>query len=305
MIHEIGERIATFLQDPSSRYKSLARRGLYKNMSDEDFIRKQFKLELGYDLDLEHPKTFNEKLQWLKLHDRKPIYTTMVDKYAVKEYVASIIGDKYIVPLLGVWDRFEDIDFDSLPNQFVIKCTHDSGGLVIVKDKQALDVRAAQKKISRALKSNYFHLGREWAYKDVKPKIIAEQYLEDESHGLIDYKVLCFGGIPKLVEVHKGRYTDEHSQDFYDVNWELQPFNQIGEHNAAVPEKKPPFLDEMLKLSAILAGDMAHIRIDWYYTNNQLYFGEYTFFDASGFDDFEPNEANLLLGSWIHLPCDK
>ena len=168
-------------------------RGFFKFMSDEAYLKFMYKLKMKRKLNLSDPQTFNEKLQWLKIYDRKPEYTTMVDKYEAKKYVADIIGEEYIIPTLGVWDRFEDIDFDELPDQFVLKCTHDSGGLVICRDKSKLDLKAAKKKINKSLKRNYYWIGREWPYKNVRPRIIAEKFMTDPtSDDLQDYKFFFF-----------------------------------------------------------------------------------------------------------------
>ena len=194
------KNIKEFFVNPVARFDILSSRGLLDWMDDETYLRKYYKLRMGKELNLENPQTFNEKLQWLKLHDRKDIYTTMVDKYEVKKYVSNIIGEQYIIPTYGVWDRFDDIDFDSLPEQFVLKCTHDSGGLIIVRDKSKLDIKAAKKKINKCLKRNYYSHGREWPYKNVKPCVVAEAYMEDDATSeLRDYKFFCFDGEVKVL----------------------------------------------------------------------------------------------------------
>lgn len=284
------------------RFLLLSSLGLFKDMNDEEYLKKLFKCHMKRELNLDNPQTFNEKLQWLKLYDRKPEYTTMVDKYAVKRYVADIIGEEYIIPTLGVWNHFDEIDFDKLPNQFVLKCTHDSGGIVICTDKSNLDLKAAKKKIEKCLRRNYYWSSREWPYKNVKPRIIAEKYMSDEGkEELSDYKVLCFNGEPKIVEVHKGRFNGQHTQDCYDEFWNKTDIEQhdLPKSNDIMP--KPAFLEEMLHLSKLLSKDLIHVRVDWYFTNNRLYFGELTFFDGSGYNLFCGN-ADELLGSWIKLP---
>ena len=187
------------LYDENSRFRIKNKLGLYNNVSDDEYLKKLYKFRMGKELDLNNPKTFNEKLQWLKIHNRNPLYTTMVDKYAVKKYIADKIGEKYLIPTLGVWDNVEEIDFDKLPKQFVLKCTHDSGGIVICKDKSVLDYDKAKKKLKKSLESHFFLKWREWPYKDVKPRIIAEKFMEDDNaNELVDYKVLCFNGEPKI-----------------------------------------------------------------------------------------------------------
>lgn len=275
-----------------------------KILSDETHLKIRFKLKMGRRLDLENPQTFNEKLQWLKLYDRKPIYTTMVDKYAVKQYVAEQIGEEYIIPTLGVWDRFEDINFDALPDQFVLKCTHDSGGLVICRDKSKLDMAAAKTKIEKFLKREYFWVHREWPYKNVKPRIIAEQYMSDNnSFELIDYKIHCFNGEPKFVLLCQNRFgASGLTEDFYDVSWERLSVKRPAHPNAKVLVKRPENLERMLRLSRELARNIPFARIDFYIVNSKIYFGEITFFPASGFSAFEPEEWDYTFGNWIQLP---
>lgn len=297
------EVLKRFLTNRSLRFSYLSEMGLLKWMPDSMYLKNKYRTLLGRKLDLDNPKSFNEKLQWLKIHDRKSAYTTMVDKYAVKQYVANRIGEEYIIPTLGVWKHFDDIDFDNLPNQFVLKCTHDSGGLVICKDKRMLDKAVAKKKIETCLKRNYYWSGREWPYKNVPKRIIAEQYLsnDEKSDELSDYKVLCFNGEPKLIEIHKGRFSGHHTQDFYDVNWNKTEFEQPEDPLSDEIMEKPVFADKMLELSRILAENIPHVRIDWYYTGGKLLFGEITFFDGSGFCPFIDNQDEIL-GSWITLP---
>ena len=275
---------------------------LYK--SDEKYIKKIFKLRVGMELNLDNPRTFNEKIQWLKLYDRKPEYTHMVDKYAVKEYVANIIGEEYIIPTLGVWDNVEDIDFDKLPNQFVLKCTHDSGGIVICSDKTKLNLKAAKAKLIRGLKKNFYVQSREWPYKNVKPRIIAEKFVEAVGHSdLPDYKFYCFNGEPIYCQVIRDRNTKE-TIDFYDMEWNHMPFvglNPIAE-NGATPVVRPLKLDDMITVCQKLSKGIPFSRIDLYVVNEKVYFGEITFFPASGMGEFRPKEWNYTFGSWIKLP---
>lgn len=290
------------LYDKKYRFIILDRLGSYKKTSDKEYLKKKFIALMNRDLNLANPQTFNEKLQWLKLYDRKPEYTTMVDKYAVKKYVADIIGEKYIIPTLGVWNHFDEIDFDKLPNQFVLKCTHDSGGVVICQDKNKLDLKSAKKKIEKCLKRNYYWSSREWPYKDVKPRIIAEKFLSDEGkEDLADYKVLCFHGEPKIIEVHMGRFNGNHTVDNYDTFWNKTDIEQYDLPKSDDIMPKPAFLEEMLHLSKLLSKNLIHVRVDWYFTNNRLYFGELTFFDGSGYNQF-CGDADEFLGSLIKLP---
>ena len=251
---------------------------------------------------LKKPNTYNEKLNWLKLHDRNPLYTTLVDKYEAKEYVAQIIGNEYIIPTLGVWDSFDDIDFDKLPNQFVLKCTHDSEGLVIVKDKNKLDKKAAKEKIEAALKQNFYYIGREWPYKNVKPRIIAEQYMEDHVEGeLRDYKFFCFDGEPKAMYIASDRASDHVKFDYYDLKFNHLDIKQKYPH-AQEALRKPVTFEKMIDFSKILSKGFPHVRVDFYEVDGHLYFGELTFYHLSGFIPFEPDRWDKVFGDWLKLP---
>ena len=306
-IRRIVKKGCKFIRSSGSRFGVFNRLGMYDHLPDEELLKRRFKATFGRELDLNNPRTFNEKLQWLKLYDRKPEYTRMVDKYEAKKYVAEIIGEEYIVPTLGVWDRFEDIDFDVLPDQFVLKCTHDSGGLVICRDKATLNIEKARKKINKSLATNFYLRGREWPYKDVKPRIIAEAYIQDEkTKDLPDYKFFCFNGEPKALFVATERNTvgEETKFDFFDMD-----FNHIdvrnGHPNGIVPPSKPACFEEMRRLAEILSADIPHLRVDFYEVNEKVYFGELTFFHWSGFVPFEPEQWDKQFGDWIILPEKK
>lgn len=278
-----------------------------KCLSDKMVIQNLYKKTIGKKLNLENPKTFNEKLQWLKLYDRKPIYTTMVDKYEVKEYMKEKIGQEYIIPTLAVWDNVEDIDFDSLPNQFVLKCTHDSGGLVICKDKSKFDKDIAIKKIKKAMGRNYFYANREWPYKNVKPRIIAEQYMEDESgYELKDYKFFCFDGEVKalFIATDRGVEGEETKFDFFDENFNHLPIKN-GHDNARREFVCPDGFDKMKELASKLSKGIPQLRVDFYNINGKIYFGELTFFHWSGLKPFDPEEWDYKFGGYIKLPIDK
>ena len=252
-------------------------------------------------LNLKTPQTFNEKIQWLKLYDRNPEYTKMVDKYEVRKYIAETIGEEYLIPLLGVWDKFDDIDFAKLPEQFVLKCTHDSGGLVVCKDKSQFDINEARKKINKCLKRNYFWQSREWPYKNVKPRIIAEQYMVDESGTeLKDYKLFCFDGQPKALFIATDRQIDDTKFDFYDMEFNHLPFTN-GHPNAIKDIKRPQGLDDMAELARKLSSGMRQVRIDFYDINGKVYFGEITFSHWSGMVPFEPEEWDYKWGKMIKL----
>ena len=277
-------------------------------MSDRKCLELMFRYKVGYSLNLDNPKTYNEKLQWLKLYYHRPELTMMVDKYAVKDFVAKSIGVQYVIPTLGVWNKTQEIDWDSLPSQFVLKTTNGggSGGVIICKEKETLDKDDTLKSLSKSLKYNIYRELKEWPYKNVKGRIIAEQYLEESGkESLNDYKVLCFDGKVKLIELHEGRFTAKHTQDFYDRDWNLTGITQgsYGEYNTN-PSSKPILLDEMIRLSEVLAEGLPHVRVDWYIVDNRLYFGEMTFFDGSGLCPWDRYEDDLMLGSWITLPIN-
>ena len=273
-------------------------------LSDRTLIKLKWKLCMDYPLNLDNPKTFNEKLQWLKLHDRKPIYTTMVDKFEAKKYVADIIGEEYIIPTIAVYDRVEDIDFDKLPDQFVMKCTHDSGGLVICKDKSKLDKDGALKTLNHFLHRRYYYQNREWPYKNVKPRIIVEKYMEDEkTKELRDYKFMCYNGDCKNLFVCTGREINDLRVDFFDKEWHHLPFYRKYK-NADFPIVQPDNLDEMISLSNRLAKEInsPFVRIDFYSINKKVYFGEITFYPGSGVERFYPQEWDNKYGELIKLP---
>lgn len=268
---------------------------------DARYLKVLYYYNFHKNLNLKDPHTFSEKMQWLKLYDHKPVYTDMVDKYEAKRYVSEKIGNQYIIPTLGVWDRFDDINFDELPDQFVLKCTHDSGGLVIVKDKSKFDRKAAREKIEHCLKRNYFLNTREWPYKNVNPRIIAEQYLENNEEGLHDYKVWCFNGEPLYIQYITGRIGADTYEGFYNPNWELQ---NIAFHNPLMKEPvvKPVCLQEMLDAARVLAKGMPFIRCDFYVLeDNSIRFGEMTFYPMSGMEDLKPEAMNLELGKKVEL----
>lgn len=284
----------------------LARRNYFDWMPDDLYLKLCFKCLLGKKLNLDNPITYNEKLQWLKLYDRNPEYTKMVDKYAVKQYVASVIGEEYIIPTLNVWDNVDDIDFDSLPDQFVLKCTHDSGGLVICSDKSKLDIEDAKKTLYHFYKREYFYLQREWPYKNVPHRIIAEKYMVDESgYELKDYKFFCFNGEVKAMFIATDRNAEtETCFDFFD-----RDFNHIpvlnGHPNSEKEICKPQNYEKMISLAEELSKDIPQVRVDFYNINGKIYFGEMTFFHWSGFRKFEPEKYDEIFGSWIKLPTIK
>lgn len=271
-------------------------------LSDKNFLRKKYFLKLGKKLNLNKPITFNEKMQWLKLYDRKPEYTNMVDKYEVRKYITETIGKEYLIPIIGVYDKFEQINFDKLPNQFVIKCTHDSGSTIICKDKRNFDVNVAKKKIKSCQKINFYLKGREWPYKNVKHRIIIEKYMKNDDNGeLKDYKFMCFNGKVKCSFVCSNRYNDEGMKiDFYDLDWNKMSF-QRHYPNSEEQITKPKNYELMIKLAEKLSNNIPFVRVDFYEINGKIYFGELTFFPGSGFEEFTPEKYDEILGQWINL----
>lgn len=292
-------KLKNFIKNPRIIYIYLASNGLLKWIPDKQYLEIMFKARMGYNLNLNNPQTFSEKLQWIKLNKREKKWSKMVDKYEVREYIKNVIGEKYLIPLIGVYNTFEEINFDKLPNKFVIKCTHDSGGLIICKDKSKLNIEEAKRKINKCLKRNYFYWSREWPYKNVKPRIVCESFISDSNDTPDDYKVLCFNGKAKLIELHRGRF-DNHTQDFYDINWKKTGISQ-GYTNSNIIYEKPEKFEEMIFLSEKIAKNIPHVRIDWFIVKGKLYFGEITFFDGSGMEPFDNKSDDYLLGSWIKL----
>lgn len=310
-MNTIGSLINKGLTDPSQILGGVARIFVRNQIvSDETAIKVTFKSLLGYPLDLDNPQTFNEKLQWLKLHDRRQIYTTMVDKYSAKHWAANIIGDKYIVPSFESWKSADEIDLSSLPDKFVLKTNHDQGGVVVCANREYFDLPAAKKLLASHLKQNLYWYGREWPYLNVEPLIFAEQYLNQsmsiqseptrDDSPLNDYKVLCFAGTPKFIQLHKGR-SSFHTQDIYDTHWNLTDITQPDTPPSGHLDPAPACLDEMLNLSAKLSEGFPHLRVDWYLTNEGLKLGELTLYDGSGFCRFSDIAQDRYLGSLIDL----
>lgn len=274
-----------------------------KVLPDSVFISLDYYQALGKCLQLKNPQTFNEKMQWLKLHDRNTLYTTMVDKALVKDYVAQIIGEQYVIPTYGVWEKPEDIDFNSLPNQFVLKTTHDSGGVVVCKNKDTLDREMVIQKLRKRLARNYYYRHREWPYRNVIPRIIAEQYMQDEGNDTLPvYKVFNFGGQPSIIQAIQNDKTPEESIDYFDIDWRKLAFKQ-NFPNSKTEMKKPEKLTEILELARKLNMDLPFLRTDFYVVNGQVYFSEFTFYSDAGLARFDPDMWDYTLGNWLTLPC--
>lgn len=295
--------IVNIVKNPRLYLASFFRRMAPYISNDELYLRIMYYLRLGKVLHLSNPVSFNEKLQWLKLYDRNPLYTILVDKYAVKKYVANIIGEEHIIKTIATYDSVEDIDWNALPKQFVLKCTHDSGGIVVCKDKTMLDFSASTKKLAECLSTSYYPYNREWPYKDVPRRIIAEQYMEDtKTAELRDYKFFCFNGEPKALFIASDRMSrDEETKfDFFDMDFNHLPFRN-GHPNATVLPDKPLCFEEMKQLAAKLSVGFPQVRVDFYEVDGKVYFGEMTFFHWSGMTPFEPEEWDYKLGKFIEI----
>lgn len=287
------------LKNPCEFVIGLDKNGLTRWMSDRLFARISFKGVMGEKLNLDHPKTFNEKLQWLKVYDHRPEYTTLVDKISAKSVVGQRIGDQHIVPLLGAWDDATQIDYENLPDNFVLKCNHDQGSVILVQDKKTLDLDAVTKTLNRKLGHNAYWGTREYPYKNIQPRVFAEEYLGED---IIDYKFYCFDGEPRFLYCGQG-LTEDHSLkiDFFDLDWNLMPFYRTDYHRLGqIP--KPMRLDEMIDIARTLSEGVPFVRIDLFEVNGQVYFSEFTLCPASGFMPFVPKEYDTIVGEWLKLP---
>lgn len=276
--------------------------------SDELYLRVLYRLYHGKRLDLEHPKTFTEKLQWLKLHNTSELCTQLVDKYGVREFIKDTIGDDYLIPLLGVWKHFDEIDFDMLPNKFVLKTNHGSGGVIICKDKAKLNKESAKMVLENSLKENYFWKGREYPYKNVPPRIIAEKYMEDnDGNPPVDYKLFCFDGEPQVLFFASERFNEKGLPpkfDYYDMDLKHLPVRSKGHENAKDTLKMFPQFEDMKQLSRVLSKGFAHVRVDFYLIDNKIFFGEMTFHHDGGLVPFVPDEWDKRFGDMIKLPIE-
>lgn len=276
---------------------------IFKFLNDEHYLKVKYKIEMGQKLELKNPQTFNEKLQWLKLNDRKEIYTTMVDKYEAKKYVSNLIGEEYLIPTLGIYNNFDEINFEKLPEKFVIKCTHDSGGLIICKDKDKFNKKNAKNKINKYMKKNFYNNFREWPYKNVKPRIIIEKFIGEN---LIDYRIYCFNGKAKYVYMYINNSQNSNEKpepeycNIYDMDWKIQEF-----HQKSLPTKekydKPEQLENMKEIAEKLSKDTKFLRVDFYLQNGQILFGEMTFFPGAGFSKFYPEKYDKKLGEELKI----
>ncbi|MEF2093911.1 ATP-grasp fold amidoligase family protein [Bacillus sp. CFBP9009] len=293
-------KLLNVISNPFKIISFLSSRISLKWIPDEVYLKMLFRARMGKKLNIKNPLTYNEKLQWLKINDKNPLYTNLVDKYEVRTYISNLIGEEYLIPIYGVYNSFEEIDFETLPNQFVIKCTHDSGGVVICKDKSKFNKEEAAIKLNKSLKTNYFWKKREYPYKDITPRIICEKLMVDESGiELKDYKFFCFDGEPKAMFIATDRQIDTRF-DFFDMEFNHLPVSNHYE-NSTKKLKKPLGFDEMISLSKRLSKEMPHVRVDFYDINGKIYFGELTFYHFSGFEKFEPEKYDRIFGDWLNI----
>lgn len=265
---------------------------------DVPYLKMVYRIKTGKKLNLDDPKTFNEKLNWLKLHDIHPEYTDLVDKVKVREVIKEKLGEEYLIPILGVWDSFEEIDFDALPDKFVLKCNHDSGSVKVITNKSQIDKQELKKFFDGRLSLNPWCLAREYPYKNVKPKIVAEKYMESkDGKGINDYKFFCFDGKPEIMFVATDRATDVKF-DFFDMQFNHLDFVNIHENADTVPEK-PESFERMIEIASVLSEGMRFVRIDLYEIDSKIYFGEYTFFHGGGFYLFKPEEWDRKIGDML------
>lgn len=297
------KKIYKVIKNPCVLVISLGSKGYLKWLPDDIYLSLVYRSLMNKKLNLKNPVTFNEKLQWLKLHDRQDVYTRLVDKYEVRNYISSIIGAEYLIPILGVYNNFDEINFDELPKSFVLKCTHDSGGVVICSDKSKFNKEEARKKINSSLNKNYYYPWREWPYKNVVPRIICEEYMKDISgKEIMDYKFMCFNGTVKCILVCSERFSESGvKMDFYDEYWKKMNCKRPNHPNSKKELDKPKNFNKMIEFAEKLSKDIPFVRVDFYEINNKVYFGELTFYPAAGMETFIPNLNDELLGQWLSI----
>lgn len=298
-------KIIEYIKNPRKIVFYLGLKGHYKALSDKQFINLMYWCQFGEKINWNNPRSFNEKLQWIKLYGIDQRWQKLVDKAEAKKNVAELIGEEYIIPTLGIWDKFEDIDFGSLPNSFVLKTTHDSGGVVICRDKKNFNIAKARKKINHSLKHNYYWACRETLYKNIPPRIIAEQYIGgSDSNSLDDYKMMCFNGRFDNVLVCEGRYSERGVRFYhFDREWNFLPYVYYDDIDESIfDELRPKNFSKMIEIAETLSQGFPELRVDLYNVNGRIYFGELTFFQAGGFDADFTKEARLILGDKINLP---
>lgn len=299
-LRTISPGLFTFLQRAKWEYFTWRRRRL-KEEQYPQALKQWYFSEIGQTLDLENPKTFNEKIQWLKLYDSTPLKTELADKYKVRKWVAEKIGEEYLIPLLGKWENARDIDFDTLPDRFVLKPNHGAGWAIIVRDKRELNIAKARKLMNSWLKRKMAYYAFELHYKDIPPLLIAEKYIENVDGDVYDYKFLCFDGEPRYLWVDTGRHTN-HKRSVFDLNLELQPFTVGTFPGLDLPFAKPKNYDQMVACARKLCEGFKHVRVDFYNIDGQIYFGEMTFTSSGGKKDIYPLEYGRILGDMIPVP---
>lgn len=290
-----------YIRNPLKLIRRIGDRGYLNWIPDEIYLKMVYFGETGLKLNLDNPRRYNEKLQWLKLNDRRKEYNIFVDKYLVRSYISETIGEQYLIPIYGVYNTPDEIMWDKLPNKFVLKCTHGSGSNIICTNKEKLNIEEAIYNLNRWMGKSWYWFGREWPYKDINPRIICEQFLETSNGKLpTDYKVMCFNGVPKLIQVHIDRFQSTYTNDFYTVDWKKTSISQgVPNSNFEVP--KPKNLELMLDISKFLSKGTFFVRIDFYELEGKLFFGEMTFYPTSGFTNFKNDEDDYKIGSWINL----
>lgn len=299
---KIFKKIIKAIRNPGIIIIYLSSKKCLSWLPDSIYLKIMYRCIRHKRLNLKNPKTFNEKIQWLKLYDHNPLYTKLVDKYEVRQYVETKIGKQYLVPLIGVYNRVEDILFHELPDQYVLKCTHDSGTVIIKNKACQLTEDEIKKKLKKALKRKYYYEHREWPYKNVRPRIICEEYLVDESgFELKDYKIHCFEGKPRLIQVDFGRFTN-HRRNLYDTDWKYIEASILYPNDPKTVINKPANLDKMLEVASVLSSPFSYVRVDLYVIKNNIFFGELTFHHGAGYEEFKPTELEIQMGEWLKLP---
>jgi hypothetical protein len=273
-------------------------------LPDESYMKLAYWEGTGKKLRLKDPVTFNEKLQWLKLNDRRKLYQICADKLQVRDYVAKKLGEEYLIPLLGSWEKAADIDFEKLPRQFVLKCNHNSGlGMCICKDKDKLDQEKVRRELDQGLQQDYYYHLREWSYKDLPRRILAEAFLSDGSGSLADYKIHVFNGKARFILVCADRFDDSGlTEDFYTPDWEHMDIRRPGIPNAKKLQEKPQLLQQLVECAEKLGEELPFVRADFYVCGGKIYFGEMTFYPAGGVTPFDPPQWDETFGSWLQLP---
>jgi len=284
----------------------LFNKGFFNRMPDKLYIKIKYRIKMGKKLNLDMPTTFNEKLQWLKLYDRQSRYCAMADKLRAKEYASKAVGEKYIIPTLGVWKSFDEIDFSKLPDRFVLKCNHDSGNVFVCGNKEQFDHAKAKKTVRSSLSRNYYYTSREWVYKDIEPRVFAEELLKDPEGELADYKLFCFNGKVRTILVCQNRHGDcAFTQDFYSREWKHLDIRRPNVQNSPELIEKPEKLDELIEIAEKLSEGVPFLRVDMYICSGSLFFGEMTFYPAAGFNSFEPEETDYTFGEYLTLPNEQ